>query len=201
MGNPGTETAKQKAAALSTPLPIARRFIDTPQFIIRQTLFLQALAVSCLYGATAAAALLVVGKREKANSQIAWMCKILASPACGIRGKVEGEEYLRGDRPAVFVCNHQSFLDLLALGYMFPPDCVIMAKSDLIWAPFIGQYLWAANNVFINRNNTRSALDTMKMVADELTRKKMGLFMFPEGTRSHQTTNDLLPFKKVCVLL
>ncbi|KAJ3205868.1 1-acylglycerol-3-phosphate O-acyltransferase [Dinochytrium kinnereticum] len=24
----------------------------------------------------------------------------------------------------------------------------------------------------------------------------MGLFMFPEGTRSHQTTNDLLPFKK-----
>jgi lysophosphatidate acyltransferase len=82
-------------------------------------------------------------------------------------------------------------------GHIFPPNCVIMAKKDLIWAPFIGQYLWMANNVFIDRDNNQNAIATMKYIASELKKKNMGIFMFPEGTRSHQTTNDMLPFKKV----
>ena len=74
-----------------------------------------------------------------------------------------------------------------------------MAKQDLKWVPFIGQMLYFGNNIFIDRNNTTSAVETLKYVASEMKRKKVGIFIFPEGTRSHQNTNSLLPFKKVGV--
>ncbi|KAJ3100304.1 1-acylglycerol-3-phosphate O-acyltransferase [Phlyctochytrium planicorne] len=184
-GDNGKESKDDIAKKIAPPLQVQRTLMDTPLFILRQILFGQALMASCLYGSVMSAAFLVLNQRERANAHIAWAMSLLGAPACGVKVRMEGKENLMGKRPAVFVC-----------GFMFPPDTVIMAKSDLKFVPFIGPYLWAANNVFINRNNTRSALDTMKAVANELEKKKMGLFMFPEGTRSHQTTNDMLPFKK-----
>ncbi|KAJ3394707.1 1-acylglycerol-3-phosphate O-acyltransferase [Entophlyctis sp. JEL0112] len=76
-----------------------------------------------------------------------------------------------------------------------------MAKSDFLYIPFMGQFLYLANNIFIDRENAKSASKTMKYVASELKRKNMGIFMYPEGTRSNQTDNSLLPFKQVCTLV
>ncbi|KAJ3114500.1 1-acylglycerol-3-phosphate O-acyltransferase [Phlyctochytrium bullatum] len=180
-GNPGDKTSAY-AKEIARPMEIRRTVLDIPLFILRQILFGQALATVCMYGGIMSAALVLVNKREQANSYIAWAMALLGSPACGVKAVVEGKEHLFGNRPAV--------------GHMFPPDSVIMAKSDLKWVPFVGWYLWAANNLFIDRNNTRNALETMKLAAEQLEKKKMGLFMFPEGTRSHQTTNNMLPFKK-----
>ncbi|KAJ3017035.1 UNVERIFIED_CONTAM: hypothetical protein HDU68_011889, partial [Siphonaria sp. JEL0065] len=75
-------------------------------------------------------------------------------------------------------------------------------------------FLYLANNIFIDRENAKSAQKTMKFVASELRRKnvrdlfcvvihfspfpfQVGIFMFPEGTRSNQTDNSMLPFKQV----
>ncbi|KAJ3128247.1 hypothetical protein HK100_009278 [Physocladia obscura] len=44
--------------------------------------------------------------------------------------------------------------------------------------------------------NRGSAIETMSKVAKTIYEKKVGVFMFPEGTRSRQTTNQMLPFKK-----
>lgn len=36
------------------------------------------------------------------------------------------------------VGNHQSFIDILYLGKMFPNRASIMAKKELKWMPFLG---------------------------------------------------------------
>jgi 1-acyl-sn-glycerol-3-phosphate acyltransferase len=53
-----------------------------------------------------------------------------------------------------------------------------------------------AKNVFINRTNRQSAVETMTQVALQLQREKRALYMYPEGTRSHQSDKSLLSFKK-----
>ncbi len=42
---------------------------------------------------------------------------------------VEGEKYLLSTRPAVFIGNHQTELDVLMLGAIFPPYCSVTAKK------------------------------------------------------------------------
>ncbi|KAJ3040182.1 1-acylglycerol-3-phosphate O-acyltransferase, partial [Rhizoclosmatium hyalinum] len=65
----------------------------------------------------------------------------------------------------------------------------------------MGWYMSLAGNVFINRSNRGSAIETMSKVAKTLKEKKVGVFMFPEGTRSRQTTNEMLPLKKGAFVL
>jgi lysophosphatidate acyltransferase len=43
-------------------------------------------------------------------------------------------------RPAVFVGNHQTEMDVLMLGCIFPKYCSVTAKSSLKWTPFLGWF-------------------------------------------------------------
>lgn len=54
-------------------------------------------------------------------------------------GRRGGEEALQ-TRPAVFVGNHQTELDVLMLGSVFPKYCSVTAKSSLKWTPFLGWF-------------------------------------------------------------
>lgn len=54
-------------------------------------------------------------------------------------GGISGEEAL-GMRPVVFVGNHQTELDVLMLGCMFPKWCSVTAKNSLKWVPFLGWF-------------------------------------------------------------
>ncbi len=51
----------------------------------------------------------------------------------------EGGAWLK-TRPAVFMGNHQTELDILVLGTMFPKYCSVTAKKSLRWVPFLGQF-------------------------------------------------------------
>jgi lysophosphatidate acyltransferase len=54
-------------------------------------------------------------------------------------GRRGGKEALQ-TRPAVFVGNHQTELDVLMLGTVFPKYCSVTAKSSLKWTPFLGWF-------------------------------------------------------------
>lgn len=60
-------------------------------------------------------------------------------PGQGGKEGTEGGEWLK-IRPAVFMGNHQTELDILALGTMFPKYCSVTAKKSLKWVPFLGQF-------------------------------------------------------------
>lgn len=155
----------------------------------------------------------IVGQRQKANDVVTSLLS-LTSFLCGIGFDIQGLEYLdpqinEGQR--VFVANHQASLDVLALGKVFPQSTYIMAKHTLAYAPFLGWFLALAGHFFVRRKDHiakaqedasvaekehAAAMATMSSIVARMKREKVGVFVFPEGTRAHSPTPLLLPFKK-----
>lgn len=104
--------------------------------------------------------------------------------------------YLNSTRPAVFVGNHQTELDVLMLGCIFPKYCSVTAKASLKKMPVLGWFMALSGSVFIDRKNTKDAREAMKGAADQMSKRRQSVYMFPEGTRSYAKEPMLLPFKK-----
>lgn len=105
-------------------------------------------------------------------------------------------DYLSKTRPAIFVGNHQTELDVLMLGCIFPKWCSVTAKRSLKNLPFLGWFMTLSGTVFIDRANSKNARQAMAGASDEISREKQSVYMFPEGTRSYTKEPTLLPFKK-----
>ncbi|RWR91623.1 1-acyl-sn-glycerol-3-phosphate acyltransferase 1, chloroplastic-like protein isoform X1 [Cinnamomum micranthum f. kanehirae] len=136
--------------------------------------------------------LLVDRYRRKAHYAVA---KIWASLTIYpfIDVKVEGLKNLPpADNPAVYVSNHQSFLDiytLLTLGRSFK----FISKTGIFVIPIIGWAMFLMGVIPLRRMDSRSQLDCLKRCMD-LVKKGASVFFFPEGTRSKD--GKLGPFKK-----
>ncbi|KND02494.1 1-acylglycerol-3-phosphate O-acyltransferase [Spizellomyces punctatus DAOM BR117] len=167
------------------------------RFFARMFGFIFTMAISCIVGITVAPVMWLLGKPGLTNYVVARTFALIGPHFCGLKFKVEGKEHLKNTpMPAVFVCNHQSSLDLLAMGAILPKNVVVMGKKSIKYVPLLGWFMALGNNVFIDRKNRGHALETMAKVAVYLKEHKYGLWLFPEGTRSHQTDDSLLPFKK-----
>ena len=105
-------------------------------------------------------------------------------------------DWLNTTRPAVFIGNHQTELDVLMLGCIFPKYCSVTAKKSLKSVPFLGWFMSLSGSVFIDRSNSNDARAAMAGAANEITTEKQSVYMFPEGTRSYSKEPTLLPFKK-----
>ncbi|KAJ3212334.1 1-acylglycerol-3-phosphate O-acyltransferase [Entophlyctis luteolus] len=116
------------------------------------------------------------------NSQLGFAYRHLTNFFLPLRVEMVGD--LRSfdqRRPAVFVCNHQSEMDFVAMANVFPKDTVILAKESIKYIPFMGWYMWLAGNVFINRENNKSAVDTMAKVAAIIEEKKGAFYLAIQG--------------------
>ncbi|KAJ3064163.1 1-acylglycerol-3-phosphate O-acyltransferase [Podochytrium sp. JEL0797] len=175
----------------------------TTRFIVRTTILVLLIPIATTYAMLTPLVLPALGMdASDVNPHLAFSYKHLVSWFLPIRVEIVGDrKEFDPRRPCVFICNHQSELDFTAMANAFPSKAVILAKESIKYIPFMGWYMMIARNVFINRSNRGSALETMAKVAKTLNEKKVGVFMFPEGTRSRQTTNELLPFKKGAFVL
>jgi len=94
-----------------------------------------------------------------------------------------------GDGPALYVCNHASYLDIIVLGSLIPA-CFI-AKSEVAGWPGFGLLARLARTVFVDRrpSATRRERDSVRH------RLEGGdsLILFAEGTSNDG--NHVLPFK------
>jgi 1-acyl-sn-glycerol-3-phosphate acyltransferase len=97
--------------------------------------------------------------------------------------EVEGMENLPpNSSPAVYVANHQSFLDiytLLTLGRCFK----FISKTSIFMFPIIGWAMYLLGVIPLRRMDSRSQLDCLKQCV-HLVGKGASVFFFPEGTRS-----------------
>ncbi|KAJ3390871.1 1-acylglycerol-3-phosphate O-acyltransferase [Chytriomyces confervae] len=170
------------------------------RFVVRFALMILLIAPACTYAMIAYIVLALFGapgSTKDVNKQLGFAYSHLVDWFLPIKVElVEGSVPFDDRRPCVFICNHQSEVDFIAMATVFPKDAVILAKKSIRYIPFMGWYMALAGNVFIDRRNRESAVETMGRVAKIIQEKKVGVFMFPEGTRSRQTTNELLPFKK-----
>jgi 1-acyl-sn-glycerol-3-phosphate acyltransferase len=130
-------------------------------------------------------------------SNSVWVARHLWSPvllwAGGAKLVVHGAENVDPKRPTIYVANHQSTIDIPAHFMAVPVPFRYVAKSQLKWVPFIGQYLWIAGHVFVNRSNRQAAISSLQK-AGQKVRNGTNIFLYPEGTRSPD--GRILPFKK-----
>ncbi|KAF8860492.1 1-acylglycerol-3-phosphate O [Acephala macrosclerotiorum] len=156
-----------------------------------------ALVACSWFGVIVSILLRVFGNVRLAQWATARSFKYVMRFATGVTFKIEDpNNYLNTTRPAVIIGNHQTELDVLALGWIFPKYCSVSAKKSLKNVPFLGWYMSLSGTVFIDRANSSSARQAMAGAADEIIKEKQNVWMFPEGTRSYAKEPILLPFKK-----
>jgi lysophosphatidate acyltransferase len=176
--------------ALSSKMPLAG-------FIARLMASYVALLICASFGVVVSLLLRLVGNHRIAQWATARSFKYVMWITTGVTFKVEDpNNYLATIRPAVFIGNHQTELDVLMLGWIFPKYCSVTAKHSLKKVPFLGWFMSLSGTVFIDRANSTSARSAMAGAADEIKNAKQSVYMFPEGTRSYSLEPKLLPFKK-----
>ncbi|GAA6006813.1 hypothetical protein JCM10207_009104 [Rhodosporidiobolus poonsookiae] len=189
------------AAALAAVLPtiMLSRIFSPLRYYVRLTTFLLGLASNSVWGVIASLAMSAVGRAGDVNWLVARSFWKSTAPLVGIRFRVEGEEHLsERDGPVVMVGNHQTMLDILYLGRIFPKAASIMAKKELKYMPLLGQFMTFSNAIFVARGkgSKDDAARMFEKVAGEMKKRELSLFIFPEGTRSASPVPSLLPFKK-----
>lgn len=109
----------------------------------------------------------------------------------------EGEdiEWKEG-MPAVYVVNHQSTMDVMVMGAMYPSNCVSLAKKSLKYVPLLGQYMTLIGTIFVDRSNPQKAISTLQQASETLKSKNLSVLVFPEGTRARLNETTMLEFKK-----
>lgn len=105
----------------------------------------------------------------------------------GIRLRLYGEPSTVS--PVLFVANHVSYLDVIALGSLLPASFI--AKSEVAGWPLFGFLAKVQNTIFIERRSTRAADQRTQL--QDLLAQKQNLILFPEGTSSDGLR--VLPFK------
>jgi len=88
------------------------------------------------------------------------------------------------------VCNHLSYVDILALAAQGP--MVFVAKSDVSGWPLIGPLLEASGTILAERGKPLSAGKTGGEIREALSGNRI-VVLFPEGTSSDGS--QVLPFK------
>lgn len=97
--------------------------------------------------------------------------------------KITGLENLPGpNEPAVFVSNHESFLDIYTLFHL-DRDFKFISKTSNFLIPIIGWSMFLTGHVMINRVDRRSQLECLKECG-KLLQNGASVLFFPEGTRS-----------------
>lgn len=96
---------------------------------------------------------------------------------------VDGQEHIVPGQSYVFVANHQSMFDVWLVYGWLPVIFKWLMKAELRKVPFVGTGCKAAGHIFIDRRNTKAALESLKEVEKQLV-NGVCTVIFPEGTRS-----------------
>lgn len=171
-------------------------FLPKAIYYYRSTCSILLLGTCAFYGMVAAVYYNFQGQRQLAQYATAKAYALLMKKCLGIEVKVEGRKYLEKSSPCIFIANHQSALDILVLGETWPKKCVVTAKKALKYVPFLGWFMSLSGALFLDRSNRSKSLNTLNEGIQEIIDLKGSIWMFVEGTRSHTTKLEMLPFKK-----
>lgn len=110
-----------------------------PQFLLKCIVVLLATLAMSVAGCFISIICAILDKRYAINYIVSRLFSHLAAKPCGVTYRIVGEEHLE-TYPAIVVCNHQSSMDMMVLGRVFPKHCVVMAKKELLYFPFLGMF-------------------------------------------------------------
>lgn len=104
-----------------------------------------------------------------------------------------GFERIDPQNPYVFMANHASIADPLALAIAIPQPCHFVFKKELARIPVFGWALLSLGQIMVDRENTEQARGSIAGAISGLTGNN-SILIFPEGWISKG--GQLLPLKK-----
>jgi len=111
----------------------------------------------------------------------------------GVKVTVRNRDKIRKGRPYIIISNHQSDYDILAIVTTLRIQFRWIIKKELLKAPLFGYALYASRNIFIDRSDSRKAIESIHKGMDRLPPGTSVMF-FAEGTRSPD--RSIREFKK-----
>ena len=134
--------------------------------------------------------------RRIPNRVLSWMAWCMMHPSPSWQIQIENTELLKKNTPTIYVCNHESFLDI-PLIYQLPIRMKWVVKHSMTYIPIMGWMVRLTGHLTINRSK-KSALKKLNNLVQPL-KSGIPVMLFPEGTRS--LDGSLQPFKNGAFLL
>lgn len=107
--------------------------------------------------------------------------------------RVRGRENVDSNQSYIIIANHQSQYDIVALYGWLGIDFRWVMKKELRKVPGLGIACEKLGHVFVDRSNTKRAMQSLHTAKKMITRG-VSIIFFPEGTRSE--SGELRRFKK-----
>src|SRR5215471_4215398 len=151
--------------------------------------------VVCLFFlvCVAAARLILLGVTRPARMRLmAGLGRLWAISCLKVLSLKINVQNLSGDLHSnrrLLVSNHQSYLDIIIVGSIFP--ALFVAKTEVSGWPLIGWLSKLGGTIFVNREDARSGVSCAYRVCRTL-RESVDVQVFPEGTTGDGAT--VLPF-------
>ena len=112
----------------------------------------------------------------------------------GIKLQITGLNNFSPNQTYVFVSNHASQFDIVALQKSIPNRMAMIFKKELAKIPIFGWQLYLGPYVMIDRKNMESAMKSIEEAKIKMEKKNISIVVFAEGTRSK--TGEVQQFKR-----
>lgn len=97
---------------------------------------------------------------------------------------VAGEENIPSGGPVLFLGNHQSYFDVLAMQSLTRHPTMFIAKKELLKWPVYSAWMKDMGNLFLDRADPREAVKLFNEAARRMNEDGLDGVIYPEGTRS-----------------
>ncbi|KAG7096084.1 hypothetical protein E1B28_006762 [Marasmius oreades] len=183
-------------AYISLPVVLVRIAMSSPRgrYCVRLGIYVASMTTVAAVAAFIGLVMAVSGHRLDVCFVTGRLFYMVGSRTTGITAEVEGEEHLQ-TRPAVYMSNHQSMLDVLFVTRTIPKKTTMTAKKSLQLTP-LGPFMMAGGAIFIDRGDNARAIRSLQAAGELVERARASIWIYPEGTRHLSEVPDMLPFKK-----
>ena len=132
-----------------------------------------------------------------ARKKLRWLSRIVLK-SLGVKLRViyknrKNIDALEREKGIIFVCNHQSNLDIPVIVSALHIDVGFVAKKEMKSWPFFNIWMKRSKCVFLNRENPREGIKDIKE-AVKVVKDGYPIVIFPEGERT--LDGEILRFKK-----
>jgi len=101
----------------------------------------------------------------------------------GMEVEAHGRDHVEPGKTYVFMANHQSYADIVAIFEALPVLPGFLAKKELRRIPFFGRAMEVGGHVFIDRARRDRAFEAIAEAAEQVA-AGASIVIFPEGTRA-----------------
>ncbi len=134
---------------------------------------------------------------DSTGKRVSGVCRSFACSVlrvAGVKVYVKGEENAPSGVPRIYMSNHQSYFDVIALMGRLPDNGRFVAKKSLEYIPIFGYAMRKVGTIIIDRNKPEEARRVLNEIGGDRMSGGIGVIIFPEGTRSRD--GNLGEFKR-----